>query len=168
MALKAMPKAVRATAHIDVPVVGWVTGYQPEQGLMIDFPGNPGPPLPARAAVPIDAQKAQQAAAGKAPVILIFEEGEPQRPIVLGWVQETTNLTVLPPPGPAVPPAGLPAEAVVDGRRVVLSGEDEVQLRCGKASITLRRNGAVIIKGVHLVSHSSGVNRIRGGSVQLN
>ena len=41
-------------------------------------------------------------------------------------------------------------------------------LRCGKASITLTREGKVLIKGAYLSSRSSGVNRIKGGSVQIN
>jgi hypothetical protein len=41
-------------------------------------------------------------------------------------------------------------------------------LRCGEASISLSRDGKVVIRGRHIVSHASGVNRIRGGSVELN
>jgi uncharacterized protein (DUF2345 family) len=59
-------------------------------------------------------------------------------------------------------------EARVDGKRVVIEGKDEIVLSCGKASITLRRNGKVIIRGVQLESSAAGVNRIKGGSVQIN
>ncbi|MEW5071937.1 hypothetical protein AB1P14_09365, partial [Pseudomonas aeruginosa] len=38
----------------------------------------------------------------------------------------------------------------------------------GKASITLTRAGKVIIRGAYLSSRSTGVNRIKGGSVQIN
>ena len=38
----------------------------------------------------------------------------------------------------------------------------------GKASITLTREGKVLIRGTYLSSRSSGVNRIKGGSVQIN
>jgi hypothetical protein len=168
MALKAVPIAAKSLRCIDVPVVGWIREYQAAQGLLVDYPGNPGPPLPARATIPFDAELAQQAAEQNAPVILIFENGKPAQPIIIGWVKETTNLPHKQPRRGESPAAGASTEVVVDGRRVVLNGEDEVVLCCGKASITLRRNGAVIIKGAHLVSHSSGVNRIRGGSVQLN
>ncbi len=64
------------------------------------------------------------------------------------------------------PPA--PGEAHVDGQRVVIEGRDEVVLRCGQASITLRRNGKVVIRGVYVETHAAGVNRIKGGSVQVN
>ena len=41
-------------------------------------------------------------------------------------------------------------------------------LRCGKASITLTKAGKVLIEGSYVLSRSTGVNRIKGGSVQLN
>ena len=59
-------------------------------------------------------------------------------------------------------------DAPVDGKRVIIEGQDEIILRCGQASITLRRNGRVVIKGIHLESHASGTHRIKGGSVQVN
>ena len=58
--------------------------------------------------------------------------------------------------------------AHIDGERLEFSAEREIVLRCGKASITLTREGKVLIKGAYLSSRSSGVNRIKGGSVQIN
>jgi hypothetical protein len=51
---------------------------------------------------------------------------------------------------------------------MIVSAKEELVLRCGKASITLTKAGKVMIKGSYLLSRSSGVNRIKGGSVQLN
>ncbi len=56
----------------------------------------------------------------------------------------------------------------VDGKRVVIEGQDEVVLRCGEASITLTKAGKIMIRGKYLLNRSSGVNRILGGSVQVN
>ena len=61
-----------------------------------------------------------------------------------------------------------PLEALVDGKRVVIDAQDEVVIRCGKASITLRRNGRVVIRGTYVETRAEGVNRIKGGSVQIN
>ena len=52
--------------------------------------------------------------------------------------------------------------------RLELTAEREIVLRCGKASITLTRAGKVLIRGDYISSRSSGVNKIKGGSVQLN
>ena len=46
--------------------------------------------------------------------------------------------------------------------------KEQLVLRCGKASITLTKAGKVLIDGSHVLSRSSGVNRVKGGSVQLN
>jgi hypothetical protein len=59
-------------------------------------------------------------------------------------------------------------EVDADGERMIVSAKEELVLRCGKASITLTKAGKVLIKGSYLLSRSSGVNRIKGGSVQLN
>ena len=59
-------------------------------------------------------------------------------------------------------------EALVDGKRVVLEAQDEIVLRCGKASITLRRNGRIVIRGTYVETRAEGTNRIKGGSVQIN
>jgi hypothetical protein len=59
-------------------------------------------------------------------------------------------------------------DAWVDGQRVVVDAKDEIVLRCGKASITLRRNGRIVIRGTYIETRAEGVNRIKGGSVQIN
>jgi hypothetical protein len=49
-----------------------------------------------------------------------------------------------------------------------MSATDQMVLRCGKASITLTKEGKVIIQGAYVSSHSAGVLRLKGGSVQIN
>lgn len=66
-------------------------------------------------------------------------------------------------------PTALPAlEATADGERLEFTAEREIVLRCGKASVTLTRSGRIILRGTDILSRSSGPNRIRGGSIQLN
>jgi hypothetical protein len=66
-----------------------------------------------------------------------------------------------------VPP---PPSATESSVREVLefTAEREIVFRCGKASITLTCEGKVIVRGTHIVSRSSGVNRIKGAYVELN
>jgi uncharacterized protein DUF6484 len=90
-------------------------------------------------------------------VALVFEQGDLAKPIILGCML---------PQSPAKGEGKL--EATLDGEHVFLSAERELVLRCGKSSITLTRAGKVIIRGAYLLSRSSGVNRIKGGSVQIN
>jgi hypothetical protein len=89
-------------------------------------------------------------------VLMTFIDGDCQRPIIVGVVAACAA---------SVRRA---ATATVDGRRVELTGQDEVVLKCGMASITLTKAGKVIIKGTYVSSGSGGVNRITGGSVQIN
>ena len=77
--------------------------------------------------------------------------------------------------GPVLSPGGgaarepTPDHAIkIDGRKIMVEGRDEVVLRCGRASITLTRDGRVAIRGVKLSSRASGSNKIKGGSVQIN
>jgi hypothetical protein len=84
------------------------------------------------------------------------------QPVILGLLQQPT-------PVPATQSTNWrDLELVSDGRRAVVSAEDEVTLRCGKASITLTKNGKVLIRGDYILSRSTGVNRVKGGSVQIN
>jgi hypothetical protein len=93
-------------------------------------------------------------------VALMFEGGDADRPIVVGIVRGQT----------AWPLDARPAQVEVDadGERLIVSAKEQLVLRCGKASITLTKAGKVLIEGSYLLSRSSGVNRIKGGSVQLN
>lgn len=77
-----------------------------------------------------------------------------------------------PAPAPAAAAGAAPGaagpSAAADGERLVLKAGREIVLQCGKASITLTSAGKVIIRGAYVLSRSSGVNRIVGGSVQIN
>jgi hypothetical protein len=66
----------------------------------------------------------------------------------------------------ADPPGQLEVDA--DGQRMIVSAKEQIVLRCGKASITLTKAGKVLIQGTYVLSRSSGVNRVKGGSVKIN
>lgn len=99
-------------------------------------------------------------------VLLLFEVGDPNRPIIIGLMEDPLDRLVSMEVAPK--PADMPKEVVVDGKRVTIEAEEEVVLKCGAGSITLRKDGKIIIKGTHLLSRSSGPNRIKGGSVNIN
>jgi hypothetical protein len=151
--------------------LGWLTGADAEGRLRVDFEGNRDGPLPARRTISLTPEQLRAAVELRQRAVLLFENGDPRLPLVVGMeqVQSPTPLTdaVLEASLPA-PVAQQPVEAHVDGKRVVIEGKDEIVLQCGQASITLRRNGKVIIKGTYVESHASGTQRIKGGSVQIN
>jgi hypothetical protein len=89
----------------------------------------------------------------------MFDGGEPMRPIVLGCIRGD---------GTALSEQPGQVEVDADGERLLVSAKQQLVLRCGKASITLTKTGKVLIQGAYVSSRSTGVNRIKGGSVQLN
>lgn len=93
-------------------------------------------------------------------VVLMFEGADLDRPIVMGVLREDEGWPLADRPGQV--------EVDIDGERLIVSAREQLVLRCGKASITLTKAGKVLIQGSYVLSRSSGVNRIKGGSVQLN
>lgn len=129
---------------------GLLVGIGADGTPTVDFEGNPeGGPVAAVSTIAVTQRDTGREA------VLMFEDGDPRRPILLGLVQ---------PPASPIPPA----ELSLDGEQITLSAEKEVVLRCGHASITLTRAGKVLIRGAYVLTRSSGVNRIKGGSVQIN
>ena len=59
-------------------------------------------------------------------------------------------------------------EQRVDGERIVVEAEREIVIRCGQSSITLTRSGKIVLRGTHIVSKSSGANRVLGTTVRIN
>jgi hypothetical protein len=51
---------------------------------------------------------------------------------------------------------------------LVLRANESLTLRVGDGSITIRKDGKVLIKGKDLVSHAERMNRIKGGAVAIN
>ena len=59
-------------------------------------------------------------------------------------------------------------EVIVDGNKLEITAAEEITLRCGKASITLNKNGKILIKGEHMLNRTAGSYKIKSGSIQLN
>jgi len=154
---------------------GWISEFGPvccgrivevdgNRQAHVDFPGNPREPVVARClntvGLPVGASL------GDLPVLLVFEHGDPAKPIIVGVVQ--SDATTLCECDFSTSQAGNARNAVIDGRRMALEGAEEVTLICGKASITLTKDGRISLRGVEIVSRASGANKIRGASVSIN
>lgn len=111
-------------------------------------------PVQARVLADLTVAQLQKAWHAGHPVLVLDEAADARLPVVIGVVADRARR-----------PAAM---AVVDGKRVELTGEDEVVLRCGRASVTLTRAGKIILDGAYVATRSAGVNRIQGGSVQIN
>ena len=147
-------------SRINGVVIGKLTGYNEDAKALVVYPGMPSTePLTAITTEDLSAQQSDDE------VALGFVNGDPSLPIVLGLIQQ-------PDLGKQVDENAYEdrktVNVKVDGETVTLSADKEIVLRCGKSSITLTRAGKVIIKGAYLTNQSTGVNRIKGGSVQIN
>jgi Domain of unknown function (DUF6484) len=138
---------------------GILAGFTEHGEPLVDFPGNPtGKPLPAISTITLRYEF------GGREAVLMFEDGDATRPVLIGLVQPPLK------PGKQIilEEGGGPLEAVADGETVRINGHKEIVLRCGLASITLTRDGKILLRGAYVQSRSSGVNRIKGASVQIN
>jgi hypothetical protein len=104
-------------------------------------------------------------------VALSFVSGDLQKPMVVGLIHgnhgELLDDCALTPTESVVESAAVHTFRV-DGKKVVVTGDEEIVLQCGESSITLTKGGKIEIRGKYLVSRSTGVNRILGASVNVN
>jgi len=147
-------------------VIGWIQNVAEDGSLRVDYDGNPfRQPLQARLVAAANGLVSGQA------VALMFEQGNPRKPLFIGPIhqpdpsteQPTRELITEKPISPEQP-----LHIQTDSETIALTAKKELVLRCGKASITLTRAGKILIRGAYLLNRSSGVNRIKGGSVQIN
>jgi hypothetical protein len=141
-----------ATTPIGGVLIGKLAGFDDTRSPLVNFVADtPRERIVARSMIALRENQVGSS------VVLAFERGDPREPIIVGSLWQSDSSA-----------QQRPIEAELDGERVVLTAKKEIVLRCGKSSITLTRAGKVLIRGAYLLSRSSGVNRVKGGSVQIN
>lgn len=162
-------------------VIGVIASIDAQGRPLVDFQGNPSSsPIAALSTVAIGKNQLSRQ------VALLFSSGNMSQPVIMGLIQNPLddlleNFELIPAeemkqsPFPEVvaevqKPLKPDSEqtVMVDGERVTIEGREEVTFKCGKSSITLTKSGKILIRGTYLLNRSSGVNRIMGGSVQVN
>jgi hypothetical protein len=146
----------RLEARVDGIVVGRLIGFKDEgRTPLVTYPQQSGSAALSAGAI-VDLHGVH---IGRQ-VALQFEGGDPARPIIMGVLRPSEGWPLSELPGHV--------EVDVDGERLIVSAKEQLVLRCGKASITLTKAGKVLVQGTYVSNRSSGVMRIKGGSVQLN
>ena len=82
------------------------------------------------------------------------------QPIVLGLLDA--------PPVPVKEDVNVAAPGGMKPETLRIEAGRELVIECGEAKISLRKDGRIEIRGTHLISRSSGPNKIKGGSVFIN
>ena len=135
--------------------VGMLVEADPSTGIRVQYEGLPaGEGVPARATVPVTPHDEGRA------VLLVFEEGDAMRPIITGFIQEH--------PVTAPQAQGTLRDVRVDGERIRLEAKEEIVLRCGKSSVTLRADGKIVVRGMEIVSRAYRTNKVKGAAVKIN
>ncbi len=141
--------------QINGVIIGKVISLDDSGDVTVTYPGNPtDSSLIASSVVSVNVNDIDKN------VVLMFEAGNPLRPIIMGRLQDS--------PARVEKKSDETVNVQLDGKCLAFTAQKEIVLRCGEASITLTRAGKVIIRGEYLLSRSTGTNRIKGGSVQIN
>ena|SRR5437867_2949254 len=131
---------------------GRLVGVDPQGRLLVEYPGNRLGPRPARLAAPGDAAAWRNAAAKRRSVLLLVGRSTRRVPIVVGLLRESLD----------------DPEFDASKGPCALEASGELVLRCGRAVITLREDGKIVIQGLDVISRAARTNKIKGGSVQIN
>lgn len=135
--------------RIEGVIIGIFLGFDGDSPLVV-FPGNPRETaLPARSLAQLSSDMIG------AEVALLFQNGDPEQPLIVGRVLGSAQVLK-------------PLEATCDGEVMRIVARQRIELRCGKATIIMEKDGRITIRGSYLTSHASATNRVRGGSVNLN
>ncbi len=135
--------------RIEGVVIGHLLGFDAGVPLVV-FPGNPlETALRARSLAELTS------AMVGAEVALLFEGGDPSRPLIVGRIVDPARKSPT-------------ATVIRDGELVQITAQERIELRCGKATIIMEKDGHITIRGTYVTSHASAANRVRGGSVNLN
>jgi hypothetical protein len=136
------------------PCVGHIVGWsRATRQFVIDYPGNSEGPLRAQSTVQVTEDEVDRMAEAQQRVLLVFDGCDPKHPIVTGIVRE------------AVVPNDHQQRSE---DALVLSHDKRIEIRVGKVSLILTKDGKMIARAAYVSSRSSGAYRIRGGSVEIN
>lgn len=129
------------------PRTGLLVQVAPDGSPHIEYDGNELGPIAARTTIPLARQGDT--------VLLVFEQGDPRRPIITGIVRDRFDKSY-------------PQRLTMTAKEIRLEAADEVNIRCGESSLILRKDGKTVLKGKEVLSRASRTNRIKGATVQIN
>ncbi len=157
-------RQIPTTQDIEGVQTGKIIKIDQEGTVFIDFSGNRKGPVQARITATAADSITRRLNDSDVQVLIAFEENDIHRPVIIDVICDRIE-----PAASAVTMDRNNLDAVkIDGETITFDGKKEIVLRCGKSSLTHTRAGNILVRGAYRLSRSSGVNRIKGGSVQIN
>lgn len=147
-----LPAPARARSALE-SAFGRLVGVSARGAPLVAVDGETGAPRAARSTVEL-----LRAHLGAELTLLVDEGGEVVITGVIRSLEESGRRLV----------SAAGCETRIEGERLVLVAEREIELRCGKARLVLTEDGKVLTRGTSLVQASSGPNRIQGATVEIN
>ena len=150
-------------------IIGTLVGINEQGEPLIDFPENPTKhALAAIATFSLTQQHTNRQ------VTLLFVHGDLRHPVITGLIYNPLQ-TMLENFNPSQVENHSEVESEIkvdnvriDGDQLIFEAKKEMVFQCGKASFVLKKNGEISLRGTKISTHSTGVNRIMGASIQLN
>lgn len=108
-----------------------------------------------------------------AKVLVVFEQGDIEKPIITGVIQQPINGDGVGVDGQVQPSPEDQAirstrKLTVGGKTLHIGADQDILIECGKSSIRMTRLGKIILKGTDIVSRATRNNKIKGSSINLN
>jgi hypothetical protein len=148
---------------LNAPCIGRLAGTNQKRDILVEYEDYG--PQPAKLIAGIDRKTLMRPENTSREVLLVFEKGDPRRPIIIGLMEDPLESLIS---FDLEPEATQANDFLVDGKRITIEADEEIVLKCGQGSILIRKDGKIVIKGTDLLSRSSGAQRIKGARVNIN
>ncbi len=146
--------------------LGKVVRIDEKGQVFVDYTGNRGERVLARYTSSVKLKSLREASISGQEILIAFEDNDPLRPIIIDTISSLLDELV------EIKEVEVkmdePRDVILDGKKITLAAKDEIEIKCGKGSIALYKDGKIVIRGTRLLSRSSGSNRIKGASVNIN
>ena len=140
---------------------GHLTGIDDEGRLLFRAEGSMDEPIAVAIGVPVADGALVKAARQQSRAMVVRTGDTPARWVLVGLVRERLSTQAV-----TARPGQL--EVAMDGETLRLTAERDIVLKCGEASLTLRKDGKIVLSGTNVLTASRGPNRIKGASIALN
>ena len=141
-------------------VIGLLVGIDKQATPVISYPFIPHcNPQPANTTVLLN-----ESDIGRQ-VAILFAQGDQKKPLIIGKLFNPKIDQVITAKDKL---QDHNIEIYSDQQHTEIVAKNKIKLTCGKSSVTLTQEGKILIEGEYILSQSTGPNKIKGASIQLN